>query len=297
MPELRRADSVTGRQPPMTAVPVERTLPGEPIPREELIRQYEQWRWANLKEGPGRAVIFDLLVPKPEDTYQWRIQLDCGCVRDVVTTADTVECLMARSAKYWGGDDEIRLPAGQWLCADPKCPRYRTTGGPVRDITEWTTRREKPTVMEALVIDGETVLPERTCAHWTVVLDCGHHDTRFTDLDWAPEKGVAHRQPKTPLVDMLKELCKDADDEQYWRRMYAETLPTPTPFVQCRTCARTRSVTGYQRIGWVVPKPKAPRTPKPPKPPSRRSLQMKIRKLEREADRLREELSKLDSSD
>lgn len=134
------------------------------------------------------------------------------------------------------------------------------------------------------------MLPERTCARWTVVLDCGHRDTRFADLDWAPEKGVAHRDPKTPLAEILKELCKDADGEQYWRRMCAELLPTPTPFVQCRTCARIRAAIAYQRIGWVVPKPKAPRTPKPPKPPSRRSLQIRIRSLEREAGKLRDEL-------
>jgi len=282
----------------MTAVPLERKkLPGDPIPREELIRHYEQWRWANIKEGPGQAVIFDLLTPKPEDIYQWRVELDCGCVRDIVTTSDAAESLIARSDRYRAGDDEFQLPASQWLCADSKCPSYRTTGGPVRDITEWAIRHKELTLMEAIISDGETVLPERTCARWTVVLDCGHRDTRFTDLYWAPEKGVAHRDPKTPLVEMLSELCKDADDETYWRRMYYEKLPSPTPFVQCHICARTRSITGYQRIGWSVPKPKSPRIPKFPKHPSRRSLHMQLRKLEREADNLRKELEALNESD
>lgn len=31
------------------------------------------------------SFLFELYYPEPEKTYQWRIQLDCGCVRDAVT--------------------------------------------------------------------------------------------------------------------------------------------------------------------------------------------------------------------
>jgi hypothetical protein len=48
---------------------VERKLPGSPIPRKQLVRQYEDWRWRNVNKDPGQAAIFDLLVPKPENTY------------------------------------------------------------------------------------------------------------------------------------------------------------------------------------------------------------------------------------
>lgn len=85
----------------MTAVECE--LPGEPAPREEVLRQYEGWRWSNVKEGPGQAAIFDLLVPKPEDTFRWRIQLDCGCIREVTTRGDDVEQLLAKSDTYHFG--------------------------------------------------------------------------------------------------------------------------------------------------------------------------------------------------
>ena len=103
--------------------PVERKISGEPMPREELIRQYDEWRRANMQGGPGRAAIFELLVPAPEETYQWRVQLDCGCVRDVVTRADSVDSLLARSDKYWAWNAEELLPAGQWLCRDPNALR------------------------------------------------------------------------------------------------------------------------------------------------------------------------------
>jgi hypothetical protein len=39
-------------------------LPGTPIPREQLITPWE-----------------DLHYSEPEQTYQWRIQLACGCQR------------------------------------------------------------------------------------------------------------------------------------------------------------------------------------------------------------------------
>jgi hypothetical protein len=85
----------------MTAV--ERKLPGDPAPREEVFREYERWRWGNVKEGLGQAAIFDLLVPKPEDTFRWRIQLDCGCIREVTTRGDDVEQLLAKSDTYHFG--------------------------------------------------------------------------------------------------------------------------------------------------------------------------------------------------
>ncbi|BBY21298.1 hypothetical protein [Mycobacterium stomatepiae] len=79
---------------------VERKLPGQPATREEAIREYESWRWANVKEGPGQAAIFALLTPKPEEIFRWRIQLDCGCIREVQTRGDDVQELLAQSDSY-----------------------------------------------------------------------------------------------------------------------------------------------------------------------------------------------------
>jgi hypothetical protein len=276
---------------------VERKLPGSPIPREQLVRQYEDWRWRNVNVGPGQAAIFDLLVPKPEDTYQWRIQLNCGCIRDVVTHGDALERLVQRSDKYYHWHSEEQLPDGQWLCHDPKCPKHRLTGGPVRDIVEWRKRHDDLHHFEPMEIDGERIGKPHDDAVWDVLLSCGHLDTKFTKPDWKPEDGPVHPKPTNEwrgLEEILPVVAKDQDDEAYWRRIYAEKHPEPALFKQCQTCANMRSVVAYERVGWVKPKPKPPKAPTPPKPPSRRNLQTRLRKLEAEAEQLREQLKKLE---
>jgi|tagenome__1003787_1003787.scaffolds.fasta_scaffold20769631_2 hypothetical protein len=35
-------------------------------------------------KGPVASFLFDVHYSVPETTYQWHIQLDCGCVRDVL---------------------------------------------------------------------------------------------------------------------------------------------------------------------------------------------------------------------
>jgi hypothetical protein len=43
------------------------------------------------------------------------------------------------------------------LCQDPKGPKYRSHGGPVRDIMEWVRRSDSPYVSAPLEIDGKTI--------------------------------------------------------------------------------------------------------------------------------------------
>jgi hypothetical protein len=45
---------------------------------------------------------------------------------------------------------KARLQDGQFLCQDPKCPKYRSHGGPVRDIMEWVRRSDSPYVSAPL---------------------------------------------------------------------------------------------------------------------------------------------------
>lgn len=269
---------------------VERKLPGEPIPREDIVRQYEDWHRANLLAGPGQAVVFELIVPRPENTYQWRIELDCGCIRDVVTASDDAASLMDRSDKYWSWGKEEKLPPGQWLCMDPNCEDHRSYGGPVRDIVEWVKRHDDPYIMEPLEIDGEIIHGEKNFAKWDVVLSCGHRDTELTAPRWKAEDGPAHpRRKHIGLQQALKEICRTEDDKAYWRRVYAEKHPEPVPFRQCNTCANLRSVVAYERVGWVAPRPK-PIAPVKPKPRPRKTLERRLEKLEAEAAALREEL-------
>jgi hypothetical protein len=284
----------------------ERKLPGEPVPREEAFREYESWRWSNVKEGPGHAAIFELLVAKPEDVFRWRIQLDCGCIREVQTRGDDVQELLAQSDSYhftsvkpsererkeendrynaeWREDHTAeaagekppvrpkrpslkgkeKLPPGEWLCEhNSECPRYRWWGGgPVRDIVEWIRRRDQPQISEPLEIDGEMIGSRKQYAVWEVVLSCGTTTRNGSMISTgslktaSAEKSLA-RRGFCPLDEFLAEIVKDRDqdDEEFWRRVYAENHPDPVPFAQCKTCGNLRSMVAYERVGFLAPTP------------------------------------------
>jgi hypothetical protein len=38
-------------------------------------------------KGPVVTFLFDVHYAAPEKTYQWRVQLECGCVRDMRTAS------------------------------------------------------------------------------------------------------------------------------------------------------------------------------------------------------------------
>lgn len=191
---------------------------------------------------------------------------------------------------------KARLPAGQLLCYDPQCPRYRVCGGPVRDIVEWIRLRDNRFSSEALEIDGEVILAARECEVWDAVLSCGHFDQECTKPGWKPEDGPAHHKngKRLPLDQVLEEIPKgDPDQEDYWRRMYAENHPDPAPFTRCHTCARMRTITAYQRVGWLAGK----KTPVKPGPTSRKTLERRLGNLESQAAQLREQLENLPSEE
>lgn len=324
----------------MTAL-VERKLPGSPIPREQLIAEWQDLRHRNTLKGPVASFLFELHYSEPEKTFQWRIQLDCGCLRDAVTRhhtddkpADDVQRLGELAGTYHFGlvkpsEREIReanerageravqvarahivgtdltdepeqpgifgkahLRGGQLLCYDPKCPRYRAFGGPVRDIAEWVRLRDNRFVSQPLEIDGETIRAACEYAVWDVALSCGHFAQERTSPGWKPEDGpVRRKNPKRlPLDQVLDEIAKgDPDQGAYWRRIYTENHPDPAPFTRCRTCACVRTLKAYQRIGWLVAKTSAPT----PTPPPRKTLERRLQKLEAEAARLREQIEGL----
>jgi hypothetical protein len=177
----------------------------------------------------------------------------------------------------------------------PASPNWRP-GARHRRVEE-TARRPAP-----LRADGDRRRDNRNAhddAVWDVLLSCGHLDTKFTKPDWKPEDGPA-RSTRTKkwrgLEEILPVVAKDADDEAYWRRIYAEKHPQPAPFNQCHTCANLRTIVAYEGVGWVKPKPKSVKPPKP-KPPARQTLEKRLKKLESEAAQLRKELKTLPAVD
>lgn len=167
----------------------------------------------------------------------------------------------------------------------------------MREIVEWIRRRDQPQISEPLEIDGEVIGSRKDYAVWEVLLSCGHYDQEWLDdLDWKPEDGIGRKKPSKkgflPLDELLAEILKDRgeqDDEEFWRRVYAENHPDPVPFAQCKTCGNLRSMVAYERVGFLAPKPK-PVKPIKPKPVARKTLERRLQKLEAEAAQLREEL-------
>jgi hypothetical protein len=51
-------------------LPVKRKLPGTPIPRAQLIAQWEGLHQRNLMKGPVASFLFDMHYSVPEKTYQ-----------------------------------------------------------------------------------------------------------------------------------------------------------------------------------------------------------------------------------
>ncbi|WP_142386886.1 hypothetical protein [Mycobacterium hubeiense] len=254
-------------------------------------------RALHSEKAPLLSFLADVHHPTPDKVYHWRIQLDCGCIVDRLGHTNEVTWLADYSDDYWpGGRNKTKLPVGQWICYNTKCPRYRETGGPMRDIVEWVSRDAEPYIMEAFEINGEVVSPEKTFARWDVALSCGHRNTELVgDLDWRPENGLTYGPaPKQRVLrTVLKEVCRNADDEEFWRRIYTENHPRPRPFTQCHTCADVRTVNAYQCVGTLAPKPKSKSLP-PPSQPRRATLERSLKKAEAQVAELQERLRKLD---
>jgi hypothetical protein len=265
--------------------------------RDEVHRQAMHSTGTGMSSPVVLSLLADIHYPSPDKVYHWRIQLDCGCIVDRLGHTSEATWLADYSDDYWpGGRNKTKLPVGQWICYDPDCPRHRSSGGPVRDIVEWTSRDDEPYIMAAIEADGEIVMPEKTFARWDVVLSCGHRDTELVDdLNWKPADGLTYGPaPKQlPLRQMLDELSKNADDEEFWRRTYAENHPKPRPFVQCHTCAEVRAAVAYQCVGPLASKPK-PQPPASPPKPTRATIERKLKRAEAQAAELREQLRKLD---
>jgi hypothetical protein len=51
------------------------------------LREYEEFNARRRKRIP--AVLWPFWAPDPDQFYRWRVQLDCGCIREVMTTDKT----------------------------------------------------------------------------------------------------------------------------------------------------------------------------------------------------------------
>lgn len=205
-----RVDAMT--VPPASGPPAVGTkltrVPGRSAPRALVLEEVEE-AVARLRRNIDPA-LWPLLVPKAEDQYRWRIQLECGCVREVLTrgkdaypdqTSDRDPLSQTRlpAGQYWCSEHEVEMPFREiveWLdCelrefpADPKEPQHGL------DPDDWAKiRRTEP----------------KTSALWTVKLACGHrHRHAIAEPGWKPEDG-----PRLVSQKRAREMC--AEYEEYF---------------------------------------------------------------------------------
>lgn len=285
--------------PTAAAAAVLRQLPGKARPREDVLQEYRDFnaKWRSRIPAP----LWPFWAPDPEEYYRWRVQLDCGCITEVMT---------------WGPDrrpdgtqwpdpvNRARLPARQMLCMHEDSPP-----APYREITAWGDRRE-------LTFPADPAEPPdwagakawavlrhdepHTSAFWTVTLSCGHVTEVVSDLGRKPADGP-NRVSASRLREMTTEFeefwaeqpdTQEPREREHMRRMPAEGWPSPSPEHLCYACPQARIIVACQRTGWLVPRPPGP---KPPKPASRASLQQRLRRAEAQADELRRQLAELDA--
>lgn len=291
-------NGVNSRSQPIAVL---RRLPGKAKTRKDALQEYQELNAERRSRIP--AALWPFWAPDPDAFYRWRVQLDCGCVSEVLSWDDKSLPVESRWTDPASGK---RLPAGQKLCRhDDSLP------APYRDITEWGERREvylpadpvdpprgeDPEVWEKLR-HGEP----HASAFWTVNLSCGHVTEVATDLSWKPEDGsrrTSAKRQQEMTEDFEKFWAADPDgqeerEREHTRRMLADGWPLPQPEELCYTCPEARFIIAYQRTGWLVPrKPESPS----PKPPSRASLERRLHQAEDESRRLRNELAQLDEQE
>jgi hypothetical protein len=169
-----------------------------------VLWEYRDLNAARRKRIP--APLWPFWAPDPDEYYRWRIQLDCGCITEVLT------CGPDRRPDDTRWPDPVcgaRLPAGQLLCTHKD-----SSPAPYREIAGWGDRREVTFPADpaeppewadadtwALLRHDEPV----TSAFWTVTLSCGHvTEVPVSDLGWKPADGLS-RVSVGRLLEMTTE--------------------------------------------------------------------------------------------
>ena len=278
-----------------------RRVRGSVRPRREVLAEVEEY--IDERKPKLDPVLAQFFLPEPKKLYRWKVLLDCGHVTEVMTHGDD---RFPDERAYRDGLTNADLNAGEMWCADRS---HWEEPRPYRDIVEWISSNVVDFPADPVEpkhdFDPETWKVIRhdephSSRFWRVKLACDHHyDHVVTDVDWQPEQG-----PKKATVKRAREM--KAEMGEYWasdpdaspaceverahmRKMIELRWPRPTPEQACCACAHSRQMTGYQRIGWLVPPPKPPKLAKT----ERELLEGRIARAEAETERLRNQLNQL----
>ncbi|MEU4396762.1 hypothetical protein [Kribbella sp. NPDC023855] len=278
-----------------------RRLPGKARPARETLEEYNRHNDERRRHIPN--ALWSFFAPSPDKLYRWRVQLDCECVVEVLTSGKDSR---PDEQRWRDPVSSALLPCGQISCWHDAAPP-----APYREIIDWGDRRLVS--FEADPVEppdwaGEEIWAAlrrdepRRSAFWTVTLSCGHVTDAVCDPAWKPSDG-----PKLASIERTREMKRqfeeywsthpgeqDERERMHWERMLQQRWPRPSPEALCSTCTHVRQVVACQRAGWLVP-----RMPQPeqPKPPSKEALRRRLKKAEAEAARLRSQLAEIDGED
>ncbi|MEO5994499.1 MAG: hypothetical protein ABIP92_13230, partial [Arthrobacter sp.] len=129
-PHKATAFSLPAATPPQAAA--SRRLPGRWRPRAEVLREYLDLN--DRRRERIEPVLWDFWAPGPEKVYRWRIQVDCGCITEVLTYGDSK---LPHERTWHDHVNQGFIPVGHFLCFHDDDPPP-----PYRDIADWGTRRE-----------------------------------------------------------------------------------------------------------------------------------------------------------
>ena len=279
-----------------------RRVSGPVRPCEEVLVELEAWR-AELRDRIRPPDLATLIVPDPADLFRWKVALACGHNTETMTGGRNS---FPDRRQYLDPLTRTSLSLGEMWCRDES---HLDEPEPYQEIVEWVsskviTFRPDP-VQPRHGLDAATWNLIRHSEPysrklWRVRLACDHHyDHVSTATDWTPERGP-ERAPAARADQMREELedhwaqdpvlsPRDKIEQGHLRRMVDLRWPTPEPEHACRTCTRAHRIEGYQRIGWLIARPK----PTPPATTERQVLQVRLDRAEADVSRLRRELDEL----
>lgn len=81
------------------------------------MREYQELNAKRRERVPAPLWVF--WAPDAEKFYRWRVQLDCGCIKEVLTTGEDELPSQGQWRDLIHGE---RLPAGQMLCLHDDAP-------------------------------------------------------------------------------------------------------------------------------------------------------------------------------
>lgn len=239
-------------------------IPGRARPRALALKEFEEGV-AELRRR-YRPEFWCFFIPKADDIYRWRVQLECGCVHETFIRGDE---------DYPDGPTRLdpmtraALPAGEFWCWG----EHGDAVSHYRDVIEWVERRveefppdpEEPQHGLDAEVWAKIRHPEpHSSAFWEVRLACGHVCEGFvTGVGWKPEHG-----PKLTTRERAAEMRRDFEaswseegptawpaagpDRDHMRRMLDLRWPRPEPEQDCRACRYSRRITGYQIVQEIL---------------------------------------------